>query len=376
MEESVKILFTGDFYGGGRINNLIQKGDYQNIFNDFLPIIRNADIAITNLEAPLTNAEKPIPKTGPSIKAPTETVKALKFAGFNLLTLANNHIMDYGEQGLNNTLLELEKEEIAYLGVGKDLEDAQKTFYKEVKGYKLAFINFAENEWATTQGNEFGANPLNPVANFYAIKEAKECADFVFVIVHGGHEMYPLPSPRMKETYRFFVDVGADAVISHHSHVYSGIEIYKNAPIFYSLGNFVFDRVNKSNKSWHHGFAVEFIVSGKKMTFKTIPYSQNLNTAGVHLLSMEEKEVFEANVKKLNEIILDDNRLSNEFEKYLKEVTGLYSYYLEPHSNRYLYFLQRKGFLPSFLSKRMRLLYQNLIRCEAHRDVVLNIISK
>lgn len=376
MKESVKILITGDFYGGGRINRLIQKSDYQSIFNDFLPLIRNSDIAITNLEAPLTNAKKPIPKTGPAIKAQPETAKALKYAGFNLITLANNHIMDFGEQGLNDTLLELEKEEISFLGVGKHFEDAQKPFFKEVKGYKLAFINFAENEWATTQGKAPGANPLNPIANFYAIKEAKQNADFLFVIVHGGHEMYPLPSPRMKETYRFFVDAGADAVIGHHAHVFSGYEIYKNAGIFYSLGNFIFDNPSNKNPLWHKGIGVHFNIVDEKIDFVILPYSQNEETPGVHLLSGSKKSAVEAEIKKLSEIILDDSGLIGEFEQYCLKMARQYGYFLEPFSNKYLNFLQQKGFLPSLLRKNKRLLYKNLIRCEAHRDVILNIINK
>ena len=376
MTETVKVLITGDFYGGGRVNDLILNEDYQAIFNDFLPTIKESDIVITNLEAPLTNATKAIQKTGPTIKALPETAKALKSAGFNLLTLANNHIMDFAAPGLNDTLKELEKEEIEYLGAGKSLQEAKQTIFKEVKNYKLAFLNFAENEWATTQGIEPGANPLNPVPNYYAIKEAKEKADFVFVIVHGGHEMYSLPSPRVKETYRFFVEAGASAVIGHHTHVISGYEVYKDCPIFYSLGNFVFDRPDKKDPRWNKGIAVQFSISDEKLSFEVIPYSQNAEKPGVHILSGAEKAQVKAELKKLNEIILDDTKLEDEFEKYCQKVAKLYDYYLEPHSNKYLSFVQRKKILPSFLSKKKRLLIKNLIRCEAHRDVVLKIINK
>lgn len=376
MTGTVNILITGDFYGGGRTNDLILKGDYQSIFNDFLPFIKESDVAITNLEAPLSNYNKAIQKTGPAIKALPKTAKGLKYAGFNLLTLANNHIMDFGAQGLNDTLKELEKEEIENLGAGKNFEDAQKTFLKEIKGLKLAFLNFAENEWATTQGNEPGANPLNPVSNFYSIKEAKEKADFVFVIVHGGYEMYSLPSPRIKETYRFFIEAGASAVIGHHTHVMSGYEVYKNCPIFYSLGNFVFDNPKNKDPRWNKGIAVQFSTSDEKLSFEVIPYSQNEEKPGIHLLLEAEKAQVEAELKRLNEVILDDKKLEEEFEKYCQKVGKLYDYYLEPHSNKYLSFLQRKKILPSFLSKKKRLLFKNLIRCEAHRDVVLKIIQK
>ncbi len=284
--------------------------------------------------------------------------------------------MDFAAPGLNDTLKELEKEEIEYLGAGKNIQDAQKTYFKEIKGYKLAFINFAENEWATTKGNEPGANPLNPVTNFYSIKEAKKKADFVFVIVHGGHEMYSLPSPRIKETYRFFIEAGASAVIGHHTHVISGYEVYKGWPIFYSLGNFVFNSPDKKDPRWNKGIAVQFSISNKKLSFEVIPYSQNKEKPGVCSLLEAEKATLETELERLNEIILDDTKLKEAFEKYCQKVAGLYNYYLEPHSNKYLSFVQRKNFLPSFLSKKKRLLFKNLIRCEAHRDVVLKIIHK
>ena len=376
MNQSIKILVTGDFYGGNRTDDLIESEQYSKIFNDFLPIIQGSDIAVTNLESALTISGTKIPKTGPLIKASPKTAEALRFAGFNLVTLANNHIMDFGEEGLKDTFKELEKHEIAWLGAGKNLNEAQKPLYKDVKGYKLAFLNFAENEWSTTNGDEPGANPLNPIGNFYAIKDAAEKADLVFVIVHGGHEMYPLPSPRMKQTYRFFIDAGADAVIGHHPHVYSGYEVYKDKPVFYSLGNFVFDKPKNTNPLWHRGFAVQFNITRGKMNFSVVPYSQCEGHDGVKVLSSEQKDGFQNEISRLNDIVLDDNRLVLEFEKYCKKVALSYRYYLEPHTNRYLYFLQRKGLFPSLVHKKKRLYYENLMRCEAHRDVVQKTIRQ
>ena len=87
-------------------------------------------------------------------------------------------------------------------------------------------------------------NPLLPIQQFYKIQEAKENADYVLVIVHGGIEHYQLPTSRMIETYRFFIDAGADAVVNHHQHCYSGYERYKSKPIIYGLGNLLFDNPN------------------------------------------------------------------------------------------------------------------------------------
>jgi len=375
MKDEITVLITGDFYGGNRIDRLINEEKYSEIFNDFLPFIQESDISITNLESALTTESKSIYKTGPAIKASPKTINALKFAGFNLLTLANNHIMDFGEKGLIETLNLCKANEIDFVGAGKDLMEASSIFYKEIKGKKLAFINISENEWSTTNGSDPGANPMNPITNYYSIKEAGRNADFVFVIVHGGHEMYQLPSPRMKQFYRFFADAGAHAVIGHHTHCYSGYEIYNGSPIFYSLGNFIFDTPSYRRSIWNHGFAVSLRID-QQISFEIIPYMQNGDQIGIHLLDNDEKIIFENAIKDLNKIILNDKKLKIEFNEFCNKVKKSYNAFLEPHSLKYLYTIQNRGFFPSMLSCKKRLLYQNLIRCEAHRDIVLKLLTK
>lgn len=374
MEETLQILITGDFYGGNRIEDLLLRKDYKQIFNDFLPIIRKVDIAITNLEAPLLNNGQPIEKTGPAIKVIPETIDAIKYAGFNLLTLANNHIMDYGAEGLQSTLKLCKEKDIATVGAGKNFENAGQTYYKKVNGVHIAIINTAENEWSTTNGNTPGAHPLNPVANYYKIKEAKGQADFVIVIVHGGHEMYYLPSLRMKETYRFFVDAGADAVVGHHTHCYSGYELYNETPIFYSLGNFLFESSTQKSDYWHTGFAVILSLSkASNVTFELIPYRQSKPDIGVNLL--KDKQAFEDRIGELNCIIQDDVLLEKEFNSFIEnKLSKTYNAFLEPVSVKPLRLMQKIGFLPSLLNKKKKRLYLNLIRCEAHRDVVTKLL--
>jgi len=374
--EELKILITGDFYGGNRADRLIRDGLYLAIFNDFLPLIQESDISVTNLESALTDFAIPCFKTGPAIKASPKTIEALKFAGFNLLTLANNHIMDYGVKGLYDTMELCKKNNIDFCGVGKDLQDAKQVFYKKVRNTKLAFINIAENEFSTTTGEEPGANPLNSITNFYSIQEAKRNADYVFVIVHGGHEKYNLPSPRMKQTYRFFIDSGANAVIGHHTHCYSGYELYNGGYIFYSLGNFLFDHASYRNSQWNFGYAVRFIVTPKQLNYDIIPYEQSNYEHGIRVLDEAKKDSFLTSLANLNKVISDDKLLSEEFSLFVQKSSLWYNGFLEPYSSTFLHFLRRRGYIPSFLGKKKRLLLWNLIRCESHREVILKILEK
>lgn len=375
MKDSINILFTGDFFPGGENSLLIKEKRYNDIFNDFLPIIQNCDIAVTNLECPLTDSDTKIEKTGPTLKAGPETIQALKFAGFNLLTLANNHIMDYGFRGLKDTINLCKENQIDYCGAGINYSKASKILYKIVRQKKIAFICLAENEFSTTFSDGPGANPLDIVSNYYMIKEARKNADYVFVIVHGGHEMYSLPSPRMKKTYRFFIDTGADVVVGHHPHVISGYERYKDGIIFYSLGNFIFEKTMDELSPWHIGFGVKFVITESNFDFNIIPFKQGYTKAGLELLINKKLNDFNDNIENLNPIIADDRLLKKHFMEFVTQSKSTYNNFLEPIQNRTLSFLRLKGMVPSLLSKRKRLLYLNLIRCESHRDVLINVLK-
>ena len=373
--QGISVFISGDFCPINRIDKLLENGDYSSIFNDLLPIIKASDIAITNLECPITEGGAKIEKTGPHLKASLKTLDALACAGFNLVTLANNHIMDYGAAGMNATIESCKKSGIDYVGVGSDLPDARKPCYKEVNGIRVAIVNFCENEWSTTNGKTPGANPLNPVSNYYDIQEAKAKADYVIVILHGGHELYSFPSPRMQETYRFFVDAGASAVIGHHPHWFSGYEIYKGAPVFYSLGNFIFDLDDQKRSSWNIGFAVQLKVGTGGIGFSIYPYSQGEIQPGVRLLKPEEKEKFEKEIAEINDIIGNKILLKKEFDAFAQKNTVAYKSFIEPFNIKPLSILYARNLLPSFLSAEKRNLLLNIVRCEAHRDLLIKILN-
>ena len=378
MSDSARIIITGDTHlGGGRVRSLAANNNAEALFGDFLPLIKKAGLSITNLESPILNDGNPILKTGPNMKSPVETLPVLKTAGFDLVTLANNHMMDYGEEGLFSTLKACKENDIKTVGAGKNLEEAKKPFICEINGIRLAIVNIAENEFGTTQNHSPGGHPLNPVQNFYTLQEAKAIADKVIVIVHGGHEHYELPSPRMKETYRFFADAGADAVVGHHTHCYSGYEVYNNVPIFYSTGNFLFDKENQGAKvtPWNEGIILELACRKNSVEFEFYPFIQNDGSTGLRPMDNEEKSVFQRTLQRLNSIIEDDTELSRHFDDYCKRSNRLYSAYLEPHSVKVLHYLRNRSLFPSLLSKRKRKLLLNLTRCEAHRDILTQTLE-
>jgi Putative enzyme of poly-gamma-glutamate biosynthesis (capsule formation) len=239
----ISVLIAGDFCPQRRVSALFDKGDYVSVLGGIRASVMDADYRIVNFECPVSMGdEPPIIKRGPNLRCSEKGLEAIKWAGFDCVTLANNHFYDFGYDGVVNTLDACRKSHLDAVGGGVNLAEASAVLYKEVGDKTLAIINCCEHEYSVATVNTAGSNPLDPIQQYRTIVEARKSADYVLVIVHGGHEMWPLPSPRMVQTYQFFIDAGADAVVNHHQHCFSGYEVYKNKPIFYGLGNFCFDK--------------------------------------------------------------------------------------------------------------------------------------
>lgn len=365
----MRILIAGDFCPRGRLLLLIEKKEYESVFTDVREITHHVDWAIVNLECPVSNKQPiPIRKYGGHLFCTHRSVEALRWAGFNCVTLANNHFLDYGEEGVANTLEACQKYGIDVVGGGRNLQEAARILYKEINGQTLAVINCCEHEFSIATELTAGSNPLNPIQQYYAIQEAKQNADYVLVIVHGGHEYYQLPSPRMQETYRFFVDAGADAVVNHHQHCYSGYEVYNGKPIFYGLGNFCFDKASSHSGMWTEGYAVTINFTLDNLNFIIHPYRQCAQKPDVEML---ETGTFDAKLMELNSVIVDSSLLERETRKYYKITSGIQSNIFEPINNRVYLSAKARGWLPSLISNTRKLKAQDFVCCESHRDKLI-----
>jgi len=374
-EETIRILLTGDFCPINRIEYLALKKDYNSIFNDFIDVFRGNDLNVVDLECPLTVSNSARPKTGPHQKAHPDCIKILKHANVGLAAMANNHIMDYGNPGVENTLNLCRSNGIYTIGIGRNADEASQPYTLSVKNKRIAFLNYADNEFLNTPDRFFQCNPIDQIKGFYDIQSTKKNHDFLIVIVHAGNEFYELPSPRTKKIYRYFIDLGADIVLSHHTHAWSGYEVYNSKPIFYGLGNFIYDWPEKTNSRWNQGYVVRLKISDKT-DYEIIPLKQGNEKPGVFYLDAAEDEAFNNEISKLNQIIEDDQQLEMEFKDYCNSVFDMYDAFIEPYFGKYITGLRKRGFFPKLISRRKRLLLLNLARCESHRDVLLRLLSK
>ncbi|MFD2514338.1 CapA family protein [Pontibacter locisalis] len=373
----VKLLLTGDFCPINKIEDVYLKGSAINPFLEFRKEFKDIDLHITNLECPLTDHLSPISKNGPNLAASTRAVGALKEAKVDVACLANNHILDHGSTALLNTIDVCTANGIKTVGAGKNIEQASKILYLNVKGKKIALVNLAENEFTIANKLMAGANPLSITQGFKQVKEAERNSDFVIVIIHGGNEFYKYPSPRMVETYRFFAENGASVVVGHHTHCISGYEIYNNIPIFYSLGNFVFDWKNKRHKSWYSGIALNlFIKDDNKVEFRIKPFSQNDGFVGIKFLDPEEENTILEEIFEINKVIINQDLLEKEWNQFCYKMGPYYLSTIFNLSRIERKLLKLKFFSNIFIKGNRKIKTLNMIQCEAHKDILLNLLNK
>ena len=372
----MRLLIAGDFFPSAQVADLFAKKDFGTVFSGVKEVVSSADLAVVNLECPV-GGSSPISKVGPALRCGEEALEALKEAGYGCVSLANNHIGDYGSEGVRNTLRKVKECSLDYVGAGLDAADASKALVKEIGGVRVAIINCCETEFSIAGTASPGACALDPVEQYRMIGEAKKVADKVVVIVHGGYERCPFPSPRMVRTYRFFIDAGADAVLNHHQHCASGYEVYSGKPIFYGLGNFCFATGNDEGRQWHEGYMVMLTLDkdATAPSFRIIPYVQCLDGQSVRLMSPDEETAFRERIASLNDIIIDSEALQKAYGGFLDQQASVYGRVFAP-TGKVARFLASVGILKPFLSERKRLMLKNYINCESHREGLADYLGK
>ena len=371
----MKLLIAGDYVPQRRIIEKLSIKDYS-FLNSIRSVTEQVDYSIVNLEAPVSDGRKahPIEKTGPSLYCPEVALLALKYAGFNCVTLANNHFRDYGQDFVNSTIDLCEKWSIEHIGGGKTYEQAR-TFLRllDKKNNKaIGIINACESEWSIANSSRGGSNPLDIVEVSRDIHDAKLACDYVLLITHGGVEWYNLPTPDMQKTFRFFVEMGADVIVNHHQHCISGYELYQGKPIFYGLGNFCFDNEPTSLSFWNKGLVVELDFN-TQLNFRVLPIHQCAEDATVTIIPNDIE--IESEINQLNTIISSSLSLTNAYEQYVKKAGEYRLSLLQPWQSALMRGLYSKGLLPSVLSNKWKKNALNLFRCASHREILLKYLE-
>jgi len=239
----VHLVAVGDIMLSRNVGQkMVKYSDYQYPYREIYDLLQKADITFGNLETPLI-AGPPVHSPSMVFRADPECVSALAWAGFDVLSLANNHIMNKGQTGLDKTLKLLSEEGILGVGAGMNSEEAHRAQVIERKGVKIAFLAYAYPGNPEASQDRGGAAIMEKDQLKKDLSYAREKADFTIVSMHAGTEYKRYPNQGQIDFARAAIDLGADLVIGHHPHWFQTVERYKDKYIIYSLGNFVFDQM-------------------------------------------------------------------------------------------------------------------------------------
>lgn len=240
--EEIIINAVGDIMLAGKWKPILRSKGYDHPFTAVRPELASGDINLANLESPIATGGSEYSAKQFRFRAEPAVAKAVRQAGFNLVTLANNHSMDFDGEALAETLRHLDSAGIAWVGAGANLGEARTMALYTIKGKKVAFLGYS-----LTQPIEFFAGQTRPgTAPGYEklvtadVANARRQADYVIVSFHWGKEASGTVQAYQRSAAHNAINAGADVIIGHHPHVLQGIERYKQGIIFYSLGNFAF----------------------------------------------------------------------------------------------------------------------------------------
>jgi poly-gamma-glutamate synthesis protein (capsule biosynthesis protein) len=259
-----------------------------------------ADIFSINLEAPLEGKGAPINKAGPHLNQNANVILSLQNLGVNVVNCANNHICDYGKDALRNTFNSLS--EYTVVGAGLSFDDAYGLKIKKIKNTTIGFLSFAENGYGAfcDTSDDYGYAWVNHESVNALVTDSKSKCDLLIIQVHAGVEEIDIPLPEWRKRYKEFVDLGASAVIASHPHVPQGWEMYRGAPIFYSLGNFFFDFPSE-HPLWNKGMIAKLNINAndlRNIYVETLPIERCNDT-----VSLYDDQTYSLHLKHLCEIL-------------------------------------------------------------------------
>lgn len=378
---SIRIIVASDICPSVKDSEFFIEGKVDELFGDLLPLFQAADIAIANLESTLCENMNPVKKIGPNFSANPHCLNAIKKANINYLSLANNHIKDYGEEGIISTLKACNDYGIETVGLGNNISIASKPMIITAGNKKIGIISAAENEGELASDYEAGANPIDCFEIARTIYNDLNKCDAKIIILHGGREFFRYPSPRMKKISHNLIDAGASCVLWQHSHCTSGTEYYKNGFISYGQGNFIFNyAINYRN--FFRGYLVQIDIDDNNETYyNLVPYYQHYYSNGTNKMKGEDLLKFNEEIDELNKVIHNNVALSHKWDKFCKGVVDNYLSELFCNDKAFERLdivsnieLDKKLFLQYGVNENEVLKFINMIGNETHSDVLLNVL--
>ncbi len=246
-QEPVTLLFTGDVLLSDYVLNNYDHSGIEGVLSpELLEELRNSDVTVINNEFPFSTRGSQAPDKQYTFRVNPKYISILTEMGVDIAGIANNHVLDFGPDALLDTFATLDQANIDYMGAGNDLARASALITKEIGGQTYGFLAASRVipvvSWDIKNASPGVFTTYDPTILLSCIQAAKESCDYLTVFVHWGIERDAYPQDYQVTMAKQYIDAGADLVIGSHPHVLQGISYYKNKPICYSLGNFIFNR--------------------------------------------------------------------------------------------------------------------------------------
>ena len=369
-----RLVIGADFVPTDGNSNVFAAGDGEALIGaELLTLVQGADYAVFNLEVPLTDTPSPIVKCGPCLDAPTSTIAGLKAVDPWAFTLANNHIMDQGVDGLRSTMNVLEGAGLQYFGAGANLAEAKKPLVVNVDGVVVGIYGCVEHEFSVAGEFSAGAAPYDPLDSFDDVRDLASRCDYVIVLYHGGKEHYRYPSPQLQRRCRKFAECGAQLVVCQHSHCIGCKENWGDATIVYGQGNFLFDDADSEEiECWKTGLLLE-VELGDQLAVEYHPLVKS--GAAVRLGIGAEAEAILNGFNLRSEEIKEADFVEKSYREFAEGMLNSYLSCGIPGSGslvfRVLNKLSRAHLADKLIDIKSGLALLNHVECEAHSELLI-----
>lgn len=371
----MNLLIAGDLVPTKSNEEMFNNGDVKGLLgNELFSIWSSVDMRIINLEVPIVDNENPIDKCGPNLITPKSTIKGIKLLKPSLLTVANNHILDQGVKGFNETINILKSSGIPFVGGGRNIYEASKPYILEKDGLKIGIYACAEHEFTIATKSSCGANLFDPLESLDHIQDLKSKSDYVIVLYHGGKEHYRYPSPYLQKVCRKIVEKGADLVVCQHSHCIGSFEVYKDSTIVYGQGNFIFD--DSDSEFWKTSILIKLTLEDKAV-IEYIPIVKEGNSVRLAKDKIARQILLEFNER--SKKTLNEEFIEKEYSKFAEKSKIEYLRCFSGQGkwlSRFDRILLKNKLIKKKYNKENILAIQNFIECEAHRELILESLKE
>lgn len=370
----MKIIIGGDIIPTEKNMTYFENNDIGALLDQELKNIWfNADFRIANLETPITDEMKKNSKYGLHVKSSPKVMNGIRGLNFSILCCANNHILDYGVKGLEDTREYLDQYGIEYVGIGESDKDfyRYKTLTKE--NVKVGVYCCCDHEFSVAQSDASGAIAFDCYNTMKAIKKIKKTVDKLIVIYHSGIEFYQYPSPLLQRDCRAMVEFGADIVVCQHGHCIACEEKYMGSHIIYGQGHFISNSSHDPNLLDELLIEININQGGMEVTYIPISVKKNETLA----LSCKQEAIRILNEFNKRSIEINEKNLQKIFDKFVETKSKNYILSLRGSTviDRIMAKIFKQRYIEKIYSDSESLIIWNYMESRVHNEIVKRIFE-